>query len=153
MEINEWINNRLPQVVNELEKSIKKDFSVMAEDGLDLAGRNDIYLVLDSLLAALFPGCYSRDKVGNGEVNFFLGDVLRHVSFRLSKHIRDVFKYRCMRDNCDNCDCDTRAKDALMQLIETLPKIREVLLEDINAAFEGDPAAKSLDEIVLAYRG
>jgi hypothetical protein len=37
-----WINEGLPHVVDDLEKSIVEDFSVMAEDGLDLAGRNDL---------------------------------------------------------------------------------------------------------------
>ncbi|MBD3393689.1 MAG: serine acetyltransferase [Chitinivibrionales bacterium] len=123
----------------------------MADDGLDLAGRNDINEVLDDMLAVLFPGCYSREKINGAEINFYLGDLLRHISFRLSKHIRDVFKYRCTKEKCDNCDCEMRAEDALMTLVESLPKIRSVLLEDIQAAYEGDPAAKSLDEIVLSY--
>ena len=103
MEINEWINTRLPLVVRQLENSVISDFSVMAEDGLDLAGRNDIYQVLDDMLAVLFPGYYSMEKVPSGEMNFFLGDLLRHISFRLYKHIRDAFKYRCLKDKCGNC--------------------------------------------------
>jgi len=146
-----WINEGLPHVVDDLEKSIVEDFSVMAEDGLDLAGRNDIYQVLDDILAALFPGCYSKDKVSSDETNFFLGDILRHISFRFCKHIRDVLEYRCAKETCDNCDCETRAEEVVMHLIEALPGIRAMLLDDIEAAFEGDPAAKSLDEIVMSY--
>jgi len=151
MEINEWINTRLPLVVRELEESILNDFSSMAEDGLDLAGRNDIYQVLDDMLAALFPGYYSKEKVPAGEMNFFLGDLLRHISFKLYRHIRDAFKYRCIKDKCEHCDCETRAGEVLMRLMEGLAGIRAVMLEDIRAALEGDPAAKSLDEIVLSY--
>ncbi len=151
MEINEWFNKRLPEVVASLEKSIIDDFSVLADDGLDLAGRNDIYRVLDDILAALFPGSYSQERISRTDMNFYLGDLLRHISFRLGKHIRESFRYRCIKDNCENCDCQTRAEDALMQFMEMLPEIRAVLLEDIHAAYEGDPAAKSLDEIVLSY--
>jgi serine O-acetyltransferase len=103
------------------------------------------------MLAAMFPGYYGSEKVAAGEMNFYIGNLLRDVSFKMYMHIRDSFKYRCLKNNCDNCDCDTRAGDVLIRLVESLPDIRAVLLEDIKAAFEGDPAAKSLDEIVLSY--
>ncbi|MBD3320788.1 MAG: serine acetyltransferase [Chitinivibrionales bacterium] len=128
-----------------------QSYTIHTGDGLDLAGRNEIYEVLDDLLAALFPACFSRERLGKAEINFFLGDILRHVSFKLGKHIRDAFRYRCIKDNCDNCDCEDRAEKAIIHLIEQLPQIRSILIEDIQAAYEGDPAAKSLDEIVMSY--
>ena len=84
-------------------------------------------------------------------MNFFLTDTLRHVSLKIGRHIEEVFRYRCKKEKCDNCACETRAEDALKHLIESLPAIRSLLMEDIQAAFEGDPAAKYLDEIVLSY--
>ncbi len=149
--IDKWFNSVLPNVVSDLEKSILEDFSIASHEGLDLAGRNEIYEVLDDILAALFPGCYSRENVQLNEMNFYLGDILRHISFKLGKHIRESFKYRCLKKNCDNCDCQRRAEESLMEFIESLPHIRAVLLEDIKAAYDGDPAATSLDEIVLSY--
>ena len=77
--------------------------------------------------------------------------MLRHISFRLNKHMLRVFRYRCKKDNCDHCDCDTRSGEALIHLIESLPAIKKLLRLDIQAAFEGDPAAQYPDEIVLSY--
>lgn len=151
MNLNEWMNKRLPAVVDALERTIQQTTDVQVEDGLDLAGRNEIYAILDDILAVLFPGCYSREKVWREEVNFFLADMLRHISFKLGKHIREVFRYRCRKDNCTTCNCDERAGEALMQLIEALPSIRALLMEDIQAAFDGDPAAQYTDEIILSY--
>ncbi|MFP4416225.1 MAG: serine O-acetyltransferase EpsC [Chitinivibrionales bacterium] len=149
--IDMWFNRILPEVVGKLEKSILEDFSIASHEGLDLAGRNEIYTVLDDILAALFPGCYGRESVALGDMNFYLGDILRHISFKLGKHIRESFKYRCLKRNCDNCTCQSKAEESLMAFIESLPAIRAVLLEDIKAAYDGDPAATSLDEIVLSY--
>jgi serine O-acetyltransferase len=151
MKIKQWMNSSLPGIVSKLENSVMNDFSSMAEDGLDLAGRSEIYEVLDAILAAMFPGYYGREKVSTGEMNFYIGNLLRQVSFKMYMHIRDSFKYRCLKDNCAHCDCEMRAGNVLIHLMESLPEIRAVLLEDIRAAFEGDPAAKSLDEIVLSY--
>jgi serine O-acetyltransferase len=124
---------------------------VCVEDGLDLAGRTEIFEILDDILAVLFPGSYAKEKILRQEVGFFLNDNLRHISFKLRKHILSVFQYRCSKENCANCDCETRSKEALIHLIESLPSLRKLLMYDIQAAFDGDPAAKFIDEIVLSY--
>ena len=59
--LTEWMNTELPEVVNRMEKHPLSN-TLQQNDGLDLAGRNEIYEILDDLLAALFPGCYSREK-------------------------------------------------------------------------------------------
>lgn len=151
MDLKKWMNDDLPEVVNKLEKSIRLSNTLQSEEGLDLAGRNEIYEVLDDLLAVLFPGYYSHENVKIEETNFFLSDMLRHISFKLGKHIREVFKYRCQKDNCINCDCEERAASALVKLIESLVPIRETLMEDLQAAYDGDPAANYIDEIILSY--
>jgi serine O-acetyltransferase len=146
-----WMDARLPKVARELEQGVRAGHQFTADDGLDFAGRHDIYEILDDVLAALFPGSFSRERVSGENVNFFLTDLLRHISFKLDRHLRSVFNYRCKKDNCDNCDCDRRSGEALMHLIESLPEIRGLLMLDIEAAFEGDPAARFRDEIMLSY--
>lgn len=151
MKLHDWMNKRLPEVVTRLEQNILSSSDIQTEDGLDLTGRSDIYEILDNLLAVLFPNCFSKERVSRQETAFFLSDILRHISFKLNKHFRDVFEYHCKKTNCHTCDCKERAESSLIQLIEAIPDIRSTLLEDINAAFEGDPAARYLDEIVLSY--
>ncbi|MBN1760900.1 MAG: hypothetical protein JW863_21415 [Chitinispirillaceae bacterium] len=151
MNFNEWLNVRLPSVTEELVSNLQSSNEIAAEDGLDLSGRNEIYETLDDILAVLFPGSYSRERLSRSELDFFLADLLRHISFKFNKHLQRVFRYRCRKENCEHCDCDTRSGDALIHLIESLPTIKKLLNADINAAFEGDPAAHYHDEIVLSY--
>jgi serine O-acetyltransferase len=153
MDLTKWMNERLPRIVDRLEQDFLNGPEAITDDGLDLAGRNDIYEILDDILAVLFPGYYSRGKVTRSDTNFFIADMLRHISFRLGKHIREVFNYRCVKghEGCGGCNCEDRAREALVSLIESLPDIRATLLEDIKAAHEGDPAAQFFDEIILSY--
>jgi serine O-acetyltransferase len=151
MHIDEWMNIKLPDVAAKLEESIVTGFDVESQIGLDLSGRQDIYMVLDDLLAVLFPGSFGTEKISRHETGFYISDKLRHISFRLARHIESVFKYRCRKGKCEHCTCMQRAQDALQNLIESLPEIRNALLEDIQAAFDGDPAAKYIDEVVLGY--
>jgi serine O-acetyltransferase len=150
-QMNAWMNTGLPAVVKRLQNAIGTDNEAASREGLDFTGRNDIYEILDDLLALLFPGCYSKMAVAQTDLAFFLSDTMRHVSFRLGKHIKDVFTFRCKKDKCDNCNCAERADRALVDLIEALPDLREMLLKDIQAAFDGDPAAHYIDEIILSY--
>ncbi|MGB7566947.1 MAG: serine O-acetyltransferase EpsC [Chitinivibrionales bacterium] len=145
------MKKKLPGVIDRLEESILGGFDVESQVGLGLAGRQEIYEVLDDLLAVLFPGSYGKEKITRKEINFYVSDLLRHVSLKIGRHIKEVFMYRCKKDKCGNCSCEKRAEEALMHLIESLPRIRAVLLDDIQAAYEGDPAAKYIDEIVLSY--
>lgn len=149
--LNEWMNGELPSIVARLEHDIRSGIAADAGDGLDLAGRNAIYDVLDGLLAVLFPSAYSPEKVTKENLGFFLQDEIRHLTFHLASLIRNVFEYRCAHDHCTSCTCQDRAESALRELIKSLPGIRAILLEDIQAAYEGDPAAKSPDEIVMSY--
>lgn len=151
MEFSEWMNTRVSAIASELEKEMPGASDLTMEDGLDLAGRNEIYDILDDILAALFPGSFSKTTVTRKEFGFFLNDILRHISFRLRKHLNGVYSYRCSKEKCSSCNCETRSQEALMQLMESLPGIRRLLMEDIKAAFAGDPAAKFLDEIILSY--
>jgi serine O-acetyltransferase len=151
MELLKWINNRVPGIAGRLEKSIVDGFYSQDEEGLDLSGRTAIYEVLNDILAVLFPGFYSQDKVAKKEINFFVNDLLRHISLKLGKIIREMFKFHCKKKNCKNCTCELRAEKALIKLIESLPEIRAMLLKDIEAAYAGDPAATCLEEIILSY--
>jgi serine O-acetyltransferase len=148
--IRSWMNKGLPQVVRLLEREIGLD-DTPTREGLDFTGRHDIYEILDDLLAVLFPGCFSKQSVSRSDLGFFLSDTVRHIAFRLGRHITDVFQYRCKKEQCGSCRCGDRAQRALIHLIELLPTIRGVLVQDIDAAFEGDPAARYIDEIILSY--
>lgn len=151
MEINTWMNQSLPGIVERLRASIDNGYHVRAGDDMGVAGRNEIYEVLETLLGVLFPGGYSRKKVAESELNFYLDDTLRHLSYSFFGHLKGAFETSYLEGDCENCD--ERASSALVHLMESLPDIRNTLLGDIEAAYNGDPAATSYDEIVLSYPG
>jgi len=151
MKIDEWMNASLPDIVCKLENSLVNGVDVASQAGLDLAGRHDIYDVLDDLLAVIFPGSYSKTRITREGTNFFLTDTLRHASHKIARHIEDVLQYKCKKEKCLDCSCAERARSIMVQLISALPDLRVQLLEDVQAALDGDPAAQFIDEVVLSY--
>ncbi len=148
---NSWINKELPEIANELEKTIKNSFHIESDEGLNIAGRNDIYKVLDNILAVLFPGAYSRRSYNSDDLNFYINDLLRHICYDLSMHIKSVLSFHCDHERCSTCDCEATANEVSIKLISKLPEIRSVLMNDIQSGLDGDPSSKSFHEIILSY--
>ncbi len=122
--------------------------------GLQLAGRKAIYQILDELLAILFPGCHGIDAVMPGNLNDFILQKLEVIENQLRTHIEKAFRYQCVFEKCKDCGkCPENAVLAVRKLLEELPQIKRTLEADITAAYEGDPAARSVMEVVMSYPG
>lgn len=122
--------------------------------GFHLAGRKAIYQVLDDLVAILFPGCHGLDPVPAQNLREFVTERLNTASELLKAYVEKAFRYQCDFDKCKDCgDCTEKAAASVAKLIQSLPDVKRVLQQDITAAYEGDPAAHSIMEVVMSYPG
>jgi serine O-acetyltransferase len=99
----------------------------------------------------LFPGYTGKKIVTKSNVNFIVGDILCQLYSELSEQIERAYRYQCRIRQCEGCDCRTMAENVTKHLLAQLPTIRQMLKGDVGAAFDGDPAAKSYEEIVISY--
>lgn len=150
-DLNEWLNESLPSTVKKLEESISTKYHAEERGYFGLTVCTEVIEVLDDLLAVMFPGCYGQERIAVTEITFYLHDLLRHISRRLLRHLHLVLEYKSLHEHQEKCDCRDLARQKLISFIETLPEIRAMLVEDIKSALAGDPAAYSLDEIVMSY--
>ena len=114
--------------------------------------RGEISTLLNDLYDLMFPGYTGRYHVTPDSQFFATGYLLDHVQDRLTEQIQRAFSYNCQEDSCRS-SCRSRAAAVTIALLEKLPELREMLLEDVQAALDGDPATQSTDEIILAYPG
>lgn len=122
--------------------------------GFQLSGRRSIYEVLDNLVAILFPGCHGLNNLPPDEHLETIASRLKSVDKTLTGQIEQAFRYQCAFEKCKECaDCGTKAKAAVDTLLASLVQIKETLQQDIVAAYEGDPAARSYMEVVMSYPG
>ncbi|MDP4092207.1 MAG: serine O-acetyltransferase EpsC [Bacillota bacterium] len=152
MKLNNWLNNELPEVARSLEDINKNHF--LNEKTIGLAGKENVYKVLHNLRSALFPGVYEKFPIDESRVNILIGNNLRTAAVELSSLIEKTLIEVCKLDDKEHQDCTIcrdRANDITISLMEQLPKIREQLHRDIQAAYEGDPAALTSEEILLSY--
>ncbi len=120
-----------------------------------MAGQHAVVDVLEALISVLFPGCHLRHGSQTSEADAFLLNVFETAALDLRNQCRMTLEYQCMLSECDeDCKtCDERAVEAVMILVKSLPDILAVLQQDVLAAYEGDPAARSTMEVVMSYPG
>jgi len=151
MDENKLTNKKIETLVGEIAQTYKNDSGVNFIDTSNLPVRDKILEILDLLIELLFPGYTGKRAVTRANINFIVGDMLSYVYAELCEQIELACKYRCRMDNCDTGGCRAMAEDATEHLLSQLPKIKELLKGDVGAAFDGDPAAKSHEEIVISY--
>jgi serine O-acetyltransferase len=122
---------------------------------LALPSAPDAAEIVERLREVLFPGIANSFRPSEAELRPFVEAALHEVAFNLRKQIclaqRYTHKHGDSRVVCAECDvcADTITRDFLAEL----PAIRKMLAMDAEAAMAGDPAARSLGEVILSYPG
>jgi len=108
--------------------------------------------VLEDLFTVLFPGYLGDSILTKANIKYYLGTQLTSIYTRLTDEIEKSLKYICRKiSQCPHDLCQKRAHVVARELLEKLPEIRAMLSGDIQAAYSGDPAAVSTDEVILSY--
>jgi serine O-acetyltransferase len=108
--------------------------------------------VVDLLRAVLFPGFYGPSDVSDRTMPFYTGSALDRVLKLLAEQINRGYCFVCAKNNRQPCtDCESRAQAVALEFVRRLPKVRELLAGDVQAAFDGDPAAKTPGETIFCY--
>jgi len=142
---------KIESLVSDIVATYRGDLGINFIDASNLPVRSKILEVLELLFEVLFPGYTGKRTVTKSNVNFIVGDILSQVYAELSEQVERAYRYQCRMRKCDGCDCRTMAQTVTEHLLSQMPKIRQMLKGDVGAAFDGDPAAKSYEEIVISY--
>lgn len=144
-------DKKLENLVAQITKTYQGDSGINFIDASDLPVRSKILEILELLFEVLFPGYTGKRSVTKSNINYVVIDILCHVYTELSGQIERAYRYRCRMEKCDTGDCRKISEDVTQHLLTQLPKIRDLLKGDVIAAFDGDPAAKSYEEVVISY--
>jgi serine O-acetyltransferase len=147
-----WVEKAIPKLVDEILENYKKYDSLNHLEGKDLPSKDIVIDVLEHLLAILFPGYYGQRQLILSDIQSFLNNNLNLITNLLVEEIDKSLKYICRKiETCPEDICIARARVIVKELLEQLPKIRAYLKGDMQAAFDGDPAARSIEEVILSY--
>lgn len=143
----------IDDIVEKLTKTYENDSGINFIEVSNLPVREKVLGSLEMIFEILFPGYAGKRAVTRANIRFIVGDILCQIHADLSEQIKNALKYKCRAENCDTGDCQRMAIKVTKTLLGKLPEIRGLLKTDIEAAFAGDPAAESFEEIVISYPG
>lgn len=144
----------LPDIVSKLRNSREVEHKVRYLGRIrELPSREMLRTILDGLAVALFPTHYGRCVLNDESIDFFVGNTLNTTLNQLWEQIRRALYFSLPPAAHHDADIRHLATEMGRRFASQLPDIRALLVSDLNAAYQGDPAATSLSEILLSYPG
>ena len=126
----------------------------------DFPNRQNVVSILSDIQAVIFPGFRAAEDIDSVNIRYIIGQKVNNIIANLTREIQKALIYTkvhsCNQEKIENITeshCFKLSEKTAVALIEEIPEIRRKIQLDVIAAFNGDPAAKSNEEVVLSYPG
>jgi serine O-acetyltransferase len=139
------IKDRLPALISRILESYQEIGGINNIDGTNLPSKRAITQICEDLLQILFPGFHDEEPIATGKVPQITSGRILSIVDRLR-----IETFKSLRLNEPECP-SRRADQIVLHLIGELEPLRELLQTDVEAAYEGDPASTSFNEIIVSY--
>lgn len=143
----------IPSVVKRLMTFCKSDNCFDHLDSTPIPHQESVVRIIHQARRITFPGYFTQTRLDSVNLEYCLGQETTELFESLSKQIVLSIQHDCLRYDQPCWPCIEHSRRITLHFIQTLPELREILGTDIHAAIEGDPAAKSYDEVIFSYPG
>jgi len=148
------------KLVDQLLDSYKDVGGINKADVSIFPNRENVVAVVNDLQSLVFPGYRTAEEINDQNIRYITGQRINRVADVLTKEIQKALIYdkvihnkNMTEDEIKNSDCFEQAEKITLSLLNSLPEIRRTIHLDVNALYEGDPAAKSDEEVIVSYPG
>ena len=140
-------------IVQSLVENYARHTSMAKINSMTQPNRQVIEDIIHELQKLIFPGFFEAKHLKSETISYYVGELVEDIRYNLEKQI--VKAYRCVTPPEELDDAQIKAKTNLQckQFLERLPHVQDLLETDVQAAYDGDPAAYSTDEIIYSYPG
>ena len=146
-------NCDLHDIIEEIEATYDSSEEIFFTDqNRCMPNRNVIISILKDMRNIMFPGYFTDGAQTTSDARYFVGNTVLNVEAKMIEQIRLALFFRD-EAHMSFEEADKRAHEIAAAMLCKLPSIQRMLHKDIQAAFEGDPAAQSKEEIVYSYPG
>lgn len=159
--MNQKTKLTIENVVGQIADNYSKEPLFSTKAGKNMPERKVIIDALMELRLVMFPGYFGEQDATRGLPRYFVGDRLLAIYNMLCEQIACAFAYDegeselCghSMDGMPDAENKERAEEICGEFFEQLPRIQKLLLKDVQAGYDGDPAASSKEEIIFSYPG
>ena len=147
------MHNKLSAIIEQILSSYRTDRGINHLEGPNLPSREAIEEIVTDIINVLFPGYYEKQEISREEVNLYIWEKItaayHSLSYEIAKSLKSIPELQASSDE----KISAAAVNTTIEFLTRISLIREKLTGDVTAAYEGDPAAKGFDEIILSYPG
>ena len=147
------LRRQLPQIAEKIIESCNDRECYTHVDYEPIPSRECVIEIIDRLREILFPGYFTRGKLDPVNLRYSMGKSAATLFDMLSEQIGLSIRHDCFRYEQSCSECEVQGHTLALRLLEEVPSIRKTLATDVAASYDGDPAAKSYDEIIFSYPG
>ena len=124
-------------------------------EGPNLPSQQSVARIVEDLESLVFPGFRAEENLDLAGLRWAIGAKVASVFRALSAEVERSLRYTCriVKDCARHEDCRGEAEELVHDLLGKIPEIRRKVSRDVEAANRGDPAARSSEEVILAYPG
>lgn len=155
--LDSMIDNRyrpeIPEIVNLVVNSCSDAGCFDHLDAAVIPSKESLIEIIDLIKDILFPGYFGDQTVDRNTLSYHVGNEITELFAKLSEQITNSIIHECNRYEAECTECIDRGHEETLKFLRKIPEIRSMLASDIVATYEGDPAAKSYDEIIFSYPG
>lgn len=148
MRLDEWLRRNSDDISSAL---TEKYISNVNFGSLTHTTRTQVVTALKELRSLLLPGVYEMKPIDKARLADHLNKKLESAAHSLCAVINNALVHECLKNGGNAAECELIAEGITENALLRLPDIRNVLDTDVRAAFAGDPAAKSFEEVILSY--
>ena len=153
VECHEQARLRLPEIAERIIEHCQNSPCYTHIDSEPIPAEGFVANIIDMLRELLFPGYFTREKLDPVNVRYSLGQTVSKLYDLLADLVTHNIRHDCLRYDMSCIGCESRGHRIALEVMDAIPELRQILASDVRAAYEGDPAAKSHDEIVFSYPG
>lgn len=153
------LKERLPELTDQIVESYYECGGIHHLGHCPLPSFEAVVSIAQDLKEILYPGYQKRQNLHMGNVVYHVGDLIDSLHDRLTQQLARALRHEYRRRVGKECgeadlpDFEALGQEKAVQFLETIPTIRRMLSQDVQAAYDGDPAAGGLDEIIFCYPG
>src|SRR3989440_11976822 len=152
------LKEQLPRLTDRIVAGYKTADSIHYLGHCPLPNYEEIIGCLEDLKEILYPGYRRREGLHIGNVTYHVGDLIDGLHDKLTRQIARALQHEdrvvTKVQACENQqDYEAKGQAMAIAFLERIPQLRELLATDAKAAYDGDPACKSIDEVVFCYPG
>lgn len=145
-------NETLPDIVEAISKNYDAEEIFFTKPGFAFPNRDTIISFLNGVRRLFFPGYFGKESPAGANPDYYVGQTLIELEHQLNKEIYAALAYNSDVTQC-NQDIQQQTDEICLHFFQALPDIQQLLLKDVQAALDGDPAAHSKEEIIFSYPG